>query len=141
MEWVDISSSGGSSQPRDRTPVSYVSCIVRRVLYHCTTTEIPFFHFLRMSCLHGGCGDMAGLLRSRRSPTCVRAMSLQSCPTPCDPMDCNPPGSSVHGLLQARTLEWVAISFSRGSSQPRDWTPGLLNCKQTLYHLSHQGNP
>ena len=38
----------------------------------------------------------------------------QSCPTLCDPMDCSPPGSSVHGILQARTLEWVAISFSRG---------------------------
>ena len=39
----------------------------------------------------------------------------------CDPMDCNLPGSSVHGILQARILEWVAMSFSRGSSQPRDW--------------------
>jgi len=42
----------------------------------------------------------------------------QSCPTLCDPMDCSPPGSSVHGILQARTLEWVAIFFSRGSSRP-----------------------
>ena len=46
----------------------------------------------------------------------------QSCPTLCDPVECSPPGSSVHGTLQARILEWVAISFSRGSSQPRDWT-------------------
>ena len=46
----------------------------------------------------------------------------QSCPTLCDPMDCSPPGSSVHGILQARILEWVAIPFSRGSSQPRDHT-------------------
>ena len=38
----------------------------------------------------------------------------------CDPMDCSPPGSSVHGISQARILEWVAISLSRGSSQPRD---------------------
>ena len=43
-------------------------------------------------------------------------------PTLCDPMDCSLPGSSIHGILQARTLKWVAISFSRGSSQPRDWT-------------------
>ena len=42
----------------------------------------------------------------------VRAKSLQSCLTRCDPMDCNPPGSSVHGILQARILEWVASSFS-----------------------------
>ena len=46
----------------------------------------------------------------------------QSCLTLCDPMDCSPPGSSVHGILQARILEWVATSFSRESSWPRDWT-------------------
>ena len=44
----------------------------------------------------------------------------QLCPTLCDPVDCSLPGSSVHGILQARVLEWVAISFSRGSSLPRD---------------------
>ena len=46
----------------------------------------------------------------------------QSCPTLYDPVDCSLPGSSVHGILQARILEWVAISFSRGSSRPRDGT-------------------
>ena len=46
----------------------------------------------------------------------------QSCPTLCDPMNCSLPGSSVHGIFQAIVLEWIAISFSRGSSQPRDRT-------------------
>ena len=46
----------------------------------------------------------------------------QLCPTLCDPMDCSLPGSSIHGIFQARILEWVAISFSRRSSRPRDWT-------------------
>ena len=46
----------------------------------------------------------------------------QSCPTLCNPVDCSPPGSTVHGILQARILEWVTISFSRGSSWPRDRT-------------------
>ena len=46
----------------------------------------------------------------------------QSCLTLCDPRDCSPPGSSVHEIFQARILEWVAIFFSRGSSQPRDQT-------------------
>ena len=46
----------------------------------------------------------------------------QSCPTLCDPMDCSLPDFSVHGIFQARVLEWVAISFSRESSQPRDRT-------------------
>ena len=45
----------------------------------------------------------------------------QSCLTLCDPMDCSPPGSSVYGISQARIPEWVVISFSKGSSWPRDW--------------------
>ena len=52
----------------------------------------------------------------------LRAKSFQSCLTLWDPMDCSPPGSSVHGILQARTLEWVAIHFFRRSSQPRHQT-------------------
>ena len=55
----------------------------------------------------------------REVDTCVCSVA-QSCPTLCDPRDCSPPGSSVHGLLQARILEWVAMPSSRGSSQPRD---------------------
>ena len=50
----------------------------------------------------------------------VCAQSLQSCPAHWDPMDCNLPGSSVHGILQARILEWVTMHFSRGSSSSRD---------------------
>ena len=52
----------------------------------------------------------------------MEMLFTQSCLTLCNPMDCNPPSSSVHGLLQARKLEWVAISFSRASSPPRDQT-------------------
>ena len=50
------------------------------------------------------------------------SLIIKLCPTLCDSMDCSPPGSSVNGILQARILEWVAISFSRGSSQPRNRT-------------------
>ena len=56
-------------------------------------------------------------------------------------MYCNPPSSSVHGISQARMLEWVAISFSRGSSRPRDGTYVSHIDKQVLYFLSHQENP
>ena len=56
------------------------------------------------------------------SCVCMPAESLQSCPTPCDPMDYSPPGSSVHRILQARILEWIAMPFCRRSSQPRDQT-------------------
>ena len=67
----------------------------------------------------------------------------QSCPTLCDPMDYSLSGSSVHGIFQARVLEWIAISFSRGSSRPRNRTrvSALQADGQTLYHLSHQGSP
>ena len=58
----------------------------------------------------------------------------QSCPTLCDPADCSPPGSSVHGIFQARILEWVAVSSSRGSSQPRDQTCVSCIGRQILYH-------
>ena len=53
---------------------------------------------------------------------------IQFCPTLCDPMDCSPSGSSVHGILQAGILEWVAISFSSRSSWPRDQTS--ISCRQ-----------
>ena len=67
-------------------------------------------------------------------------LATQSCPDLCDPTDCSPPGSSLCGILQARMLELVAMSFSRGSSQPRDQTPCLLDLlhgRQILYHLSN----
>ena len=57
----------------------------------------------------------------------------------CDPIDCSPPGSSVHGILQARILERVAISFSRGTSRPLELNPGLPHCRQMLYQLSNTG--
>ena len=95
----------------------------------------------------------------------VKSEIAQSCPTLCDPMDCGLPGSSVHGIFQARILEWVAISFSRGSSTPRnqtwvscmvgrhftvwatreeycsrDYTNFSLMCKQTNQTKSNQPN-
>ena len=67
---------------------------------------------------------------------CVCAHA-QSCPTPWDPMDCSLPGSSVHGIFQARILEWVAVSYSRRSSRPRDQT--LVSCisKRIVWHCAH----
>ena len=55
-------------------------------------------------------------------PVCTQ--SLQFCLTPCCPMDCSPPGFSVHGILQTRILEWVAMPSSRGSSWPKGWRHG-----------------
>ena len=69
----------------------------------------------------------------------VKMLVAQCCLTFCNPMDCNPPDSSVHGILQARIQEWVAILFSRGWIFP---TQGLNShlpyCRWILYHLNHQ---
>ena len=67
-------------------------------------------------------------------PRCC--LVAKSCQTLCDPMDCSSPGSSVHGISQARTLEQVAISFSRGSSRPT--SPALLYWQVESLPLSHQ---
>ena len=87
------------------------------------------------------------------SLTCVYMCVLvtQSCPTLCNSMDCRPPDSSVHGILQARILEWVVIPFKNtgvgGHSLLQEicltqgLNLGLLHCRQIRYHLSHQGTP
>ena len=83
------------------------------------TSMTPFFFQF-----NGALTDFLGKIKLTRSKTSLEVESevAQSCPTLCNPMDCSLPGSSIHGILQARVLDWVAISFSRGSSQPRDRT-------------------
>ena len=71
---------------------------------------------------------------------CVRSKSLQLCLTFCNSTDHSPKGSSVHGILQARILEWVAISFSRVSSQPKDQT--CISCNAgRFFTTGPQGKP
>ena len=60
----------------------------------------------------------------------------QSCPTLCNPMDCSPPSSSIHGIFQARIVEWVAISFSRGSFPPRNQTRVFYTAADSLPSVS-----
>ena len=87
LEWVDISFSRGFSRSRDQT---YISCLAGGLFI----TEPPRKPYLSL--------------------TAAAAESLQSCPTLCNPTDGSPPGFPIPGILQARTLEWVAISFSNG---------------------------
>ena len=70
----------------------------------------------------------------------VFVLVAKSCLTLCDPMDCTLPGSPVHGISQARTVEWIAISFFRGTSQPKDQTQVSCNGR-ILYHQRHLGSP
>ena len=88
----------------------------------------------------GRLGPASGWLR----PVCTPAKLFQLCPTLCNPMDCSPPSSSVCGILQARILEWVAMSSSRGSSQSRNRTcismsPALVFFITTTTWEAHGG--
>ena len=101
------------------------------------TLLIYAFSFKGVSCMYGCNGSWCNL--------CV--LVAQLCPSLCDPMDCSLPGFSVHEILQARILEWVAISFSRESSQLRDWIQvfyiagecfTIWATREALKHFDHQ---
>ena len=97
------------------------------------------------SCLgQSGCGEelnstlfSAVSYRNSHTVLCLVAQSYQ---TFCDPMGWSPPGSFVHGISQARILEWVAMPSSRGSSQPTDRTRVSRIAGRFFFHLSHQGS-
>ena len=104
---------------------------------------------LRRIFIFGG-GERINKKSRGRQSSCSRlddvwwAKLLQMCPIFATPWNCSPPDSSVHGILQARILEWVAVSFSRGSSWPRDQTcVSYVSCtgRWVLYHLCHLGSP
>ena len=123
--------SGGSSWPD-----LFLSCFLHT--YFVKSTKICFE---QMNPLDSSVLKVGGFIwSSNPSPGYIpstHTKSLQLCPTLCDTMDYNPPGSSVHGIFQARILEWVAIPFSRGSSLPRDWTRiSYVSCigRWVLYH-------
>ena len=89
-------------------------------------SEIPWWQWPKEMSLGFSYSDFPGLswVLSLFETGLVHSLKwkkTKSCLT-CNPKNCSPPGSSVHGILQARILEWVAISFSRGTSQPRNWT-------------------
>ena len=83
------------------------------LINHCPQNSQRHLMFIVSSARTGGAKKLA---------EGISDVVAQSCPTLCDPMDCSPPDSSVHWILQARILEWVAISLSRESSRPRDQT-------------------
>ena len=114
LEWVAIPFSRGSSWLRDWT---WVSCIASSFFIVCATREAPKS---REETKTGtkGTWDLYKFLHLREEQTLGEWVKVaQSCPTLCNPM-----GYTIHGILQARILVWVDFPFSRGSSQPRNWT-------------------
>ena len=111
-KWMRVLVAGGRGVG---SPVPQTSCrLLRpyRAATCCPSPRIP------LSPLSTGQGRSHSLFIS----LCAEYRHVQSCPILCGPVDCSPPGSSDHGVFQARILEWVAISFSRGFSPPRDRT-------------------
>ena len=98
-----------------------------------STPGLPVHHqllfaYYGLCCYEHLCANFCVSLFLILLGACVPAKSLQSCPILCDPMNCSLPGSSVHGILQVRLLEWVAMPSSRGSSWPRDQTQISCSC-------------
>ena len=136
LEWVAISSSWESSRPRDWIYVSHVSCIGKQILHLCTTWEALLKSLPPQAPSTTTPSKLTTLGASLVGP-CSAVLRRSVMSDSLRPMDCSPPGSSVHGIFLERTLDWVAISFSTGSSQPRDWTRvSYVFCiaKWILYH-------
>ena len=104
LEWVSISCSRGSSWPKDQTSVSWVSCMAGG-FFTTMPSEKSWSCWLRVRIQFLG--------KQVRSEKCLVSQSHSVMSDSCDPIDCIPQGSSVHGILQARILEWVVISFSK----------------------------
>ena len=120
------------SNPR---PQGFLVCFNLEVVGSCIL-YLPMIHFVVSFCKR--C-IVSGVIL-----LCTHVKLLQSCSALCDTMDHNLPGASVHGILQARILNWVAISSSRGSSWPRDRTwISYVSCigRWVLYHWYHLGSP
>ena len=113
--------------------VPYLKCIVQRLFAHSELYNHPCNQLYKMLITHQRSITPLSSHPSSSSfrSCCCWCLVAQSCPTLCDPTGCSPPGSSTHGILQARVLEWADTSFSRGSSWPRDQVDSLP--------LSHEG--
>ena len=114
LEWVAISFSRVSSWPRDQTRVSRVAGSLlhcRRILYNLSHPGSPFIY------KYGGEYQLYNI----DAAAATAAKSLESCPTLCDPIDGSPPGSPVPRILQARTLEWIAVAFSNAWKWKVKW--------------------
>ena len=110
---------------------------------HCDTEEcLYFFRDVIFGLLRGFQGPFESLMKVLVR-TCMRTRSLQTCPSLCTPMDRRPPGCSVHGTLQARILEWVAMLSFRASYQLRDRThiSHLLHWQVSSLPLMPLGKP
>ena len=109
LGWEDPLEKGKATHPQCSGLENSMDCIVQGIAK--SQTWLSHFHF-----------HLPFALARPLVICCFVLWVANLCLTLCDPMGCSPPGASVLGILQAKRLEWVAVSFSRGSSWPRDWT-------------------
>ena len=119
----------------------YLAPLMPRIIYFSMEPSFLLLEIVHQDLGSSGVCVLVSLGCCDKLPQCVCVLVTQLCPTLCNPIDCSPPGSSVHGILQARILEWVTIPFSRGSSWHQGSSLGLLHYRLILYCLSHQRSP
>ena len=131
IPWPSFTITSGSTEPTEKSPNLSLGPWVFHGNHSPLLPSIPAIHRPMLHVDH--LSRPSWLVKD--VPCCAKL--LQSCLTLCDPMDCSQPDSSVHGILQARILEFAAMPSSRGSFQPRDWTcVSYTSCisRQVLYH-------
>ena len=137
LEWGAIAFSGKMSLDITKCGLRHQNCSLETyfIIHYVSTSDQNQSHWQNNKILL--------LIIIRQIPivslTCLEMHVCSVLYNSCDPMDCNPPGSSLYGIFQARILEWIAIFPSRESSWPKDRTCllSLLHCRQILYHLRH----
>ena len=117
LEWVENPFSRGSSWPRDWTWVSHIADRFFTI-WIARETRYPLYLYSN---------NWWNRTNPAVAAAAAPAKSLQSCPTLCDPIDGSPPGSAVPGIFQARTLEWVAISFSNAWKWKWKWSRSIVS--------------
>ena len=138
LEWVAIAFSGKMSLDITKCGLRYQNCSLETyfIIHYVSTSDQNQSHWQNNKILL--------LIIIRQIPvvslTCLEMHVCSVLSNSCDPMDCNPPGSSLYGIFQARILEWIAIFPSRGSSWPKDRTcVSWVSCVagRFFYHLRH----
>ena len=142
LEWVCVCKSLKASPPLTLSSSDVITTVNLECILHVCALPLSSYMYISL--------QIKARIYFTKNPQIQQPVLLwadwfglvaKSCPTLCDPVDCSPQGSSIHGILQARILEWVAISFSRRSSPTQGLNQFLLHCRHIIYHLSHQGKP
>ena len=136
LQPTEVFHAGRPGRPDSNPPPSSSSCGALGI--HRASLKLSFLicYIMPVSQIRKLSPGLSNLLKKKK-----KALIIQSCPTLCNSMDCSPPGSSVHGDLLGKNTGVSSHSLLQGIFPTQGSNPGLLNCRQILYCLSHQGSP